>query len=283
MTSANAQVQVRLIPPAGTGIGISTVHGPHIALYDPAVPSRHKLLLMMEGTGATAMSCRTFDSCFASMGYHVISLDYLNNVITTVCSSSTDSSCFDGFRQEIIFGSPVSSKVEVDSINCIVSRLSKLLHYLAENDKAGRWDEFISGGAPRWDKIIAAGHSQGAGHAAYLGKSFRLAGVLMFSGPQDYLEYFHQPAPWQSKKGLTASSRYYAFLHLKDPFHYNYQVANNARLIQCSPTDTVMVSPNMPFRSNRHILVNNIETGNPHGSTLQQEFIPVWKYMVEKL
>jgi hypothetical protein len=281
--AANAQVQVRLIPPAATEAGIREVHSPHIALHNPSTASRHELLVMIQGTGGSALDCRAFDSCFAEMGYHVVSLDYMNNVITTVCSASPDSNCFDHFRQEIVFGTPVSARVEVDSVNSIVNRLSELLVYLAKDDPAGGWDQFLKGDQPRWDKIVAAGHSQGAGHAAYLGKSFRLAGVLMFSGPQDYLEVFHAPAAWQFRKGRTPVSRYYAFLHLKDPFHYGYQVADVAAVTGRPVTDTTMVYPDTPIRSTRHILVNNIETRNPHGSTIQQEFLPVWRYMTEKL
>ncbi|HWB93103.1 MAG TPA: hypothetical protein VG605_14670 [Puia sp.] len=217
------------------------------------------------------------------MGFHVISLDYMNNVITTACSGSTDSSCFDDYRQEIVFGTPVSNKVEVDSVNSIVNRLSKLLVFLAKNDPSGNWNRFLQDNRPRWDRIVVAGHSQGAGHAAYLGKSFRLAGVLMFSGPQDYLQVFHAPAPWQFRKGLTPVSRYYAFLHLRDPFHYSYQAADVSAVINKPPTDTTMVYPGTPVTSTKHILVNNIETPNPHGSTLKEEFIPVWDYMTKNL
>ena len=101
---ANAQVRVQLIAPGETGAGITEIHGPHIALYDPAAEKRRELVLMIEGTGGSAVGCRSFDSCFARMGYHVISIDYPNNVITTVCSDSPDSACFDGFRQEILLG-----------------------------------------------------------------------------------------------------------------------------------------------------------------------------------
>ena len=108
-TGIRAQLKVQFISPDATDGGITVVHGPHIALYDPAAPSRHQLLLMIAGTGGVAVYTRRFDSCFAAMGFHVISIDYPNNVISTTCSNSKDSSCFDDFRQEINFGTPVSS------------------------------------------------------------------------------------------------------------------------------------------------------------------------------
>ena len=50
-TGVRAQLKVQFISPDATDSGITVVHGPHIALYDPAAPSRHQLLLMIAGTG----------------------------------------------------------------------------------------------------------------------------------------------------------------------------------------------------------------------------------------
>ncbi|HEX7754583.1 MAG TPA: hypothetical protein VF421_04520 [Niabella sp.] len=278
-----SQIQVQLVAPAATAGNIKEVHGPHIAMYSPSVSDRHQLLFMIEGTGATATGCRTFDSCFAEMGYHVISIDYMNNVITTTCSNSTDSSCFDGYRQEIVFGTPVSPLVEVDSANSIVNRFTQLLRHLAATDKAGGWDAFLQGAMPKWEHIIVAGHSQGAGHAAYLGKAFRLAGVLMLSGPQDYLKDFNAPAPWQFRKGLTPAARQYAFLHVKDPFNYQFQVADVAAVTGLNPSDTTMVQPGTPVHSERHIFVNDMGTKDYHGSTLNTAFVQVWRHIMDRL
>ncbi|WP_157097832.1 BPSS1187 family protein [Niabella ginsenosidivorans] len=278
-----SQVKIEWISPAATADNIREVHGPHVAMYNPSAHSRHRLLFMIEGTGASAASCRVFDSCFAEMGYHVVSIDYPNNVITTTCSGSTDSSCFDGYRQEIVFGTPASSLVDVDAANSIVSRFTKLLRYLSAHDKAGGWDAFLQGAAPRWDHIIVAGHSQGAGHAAYLGKAFQLAGVLMLSGPQDYLRTFQTPAPWQFRKGLTPAARQYAFLHVKDPFNYQFQVADVAAVTGLSPADTTMVQPGIPVHSDRHIFVNTWGTKDYHGSTVNPAFVQVWQYIMDRL
>jgi pimeloyl-ACP methyl ester carboxylesterase len=279
----SAQLKVQLIPPAATDKQISEVHSPHIALYNPSRPSRYRLVLMIQGTGASAVSCRAFDSCIAAMGYPVISIDYPNNVITTVCSTSADSSCFDGFRKEIVFGTACSPVVEVDSANSLVHRFTTLLLYLSKHDKAGRWNEFLRGDQPRWDRIIAAGHSQGAGHAAYLAKCFPLAGALMLSGPQDYLKVFHSPAPWLYRKGRTDAARQYAFLHVKDPFNYQFQVADVAAATGLNAGDTTMVQPGQPVRSSRHIFVNSLETRDYHGSTMNPVFVQVWQYILDRI
>jgi hypothetical protein len=281
--TGSAQVKVQFISPGATDRRILIVHGPHIAVRDPAAATRHQLLLMIEGTGDLATRMRPIDSCFATMGFHVISIDYPNNVISTTCSNSTDSSCFDDFRQEINFGTPVSAVVQVDSANSIVNRLSKLLVYLAKQDPAGGWAAFLKGNQPRWDKIVIAGHSQGAGHAAYLGKCFKLAGVLMFSGPQDYLKVFHHPARWQYRKGLTQSARQFAFLHINDPYNVRLQTADVSAVTGFPATDTAMVYPGQPVHTTHHILINDLDTKDPHGSTLNPVFVRVWSYMLRSL
>jgi len=281
--STRCQVRIQTISPTATDKHIIVVHGPHIALYDPAAATRHQLILMIEGTGDFATRMQAIDSCFATMGFHVISIDYLNNVNTITCRNSTDSGCFDDFRQEIDFGTPVSSVVEVDSANSVVNRFSKLLVYLAAHDPAGGWAAFLQGDHPRWDKIIIAGHSQGAGHAAFLGKRFPLAGVLMFSGPQDYLKVFNRPAPWQYRKGLTPPARQFALLPLNDPYHVHFQIADVAAVTGFPTADTAMVKPGEPVYSTRHILINNMVSDDPHGTTLNPVFIRVWKYMVGAL
>jgi hypothetical protein len=281
--ASTAQVKTLLVRPWKTDTALLEIHGPHIALYDTTAEPRRELVLMIEGTGAPALGCRKFDSCFARMGYHTISLDYLNEVVTTVCSDSPDSACFDSFRQEIVFGTPVSDKVKVDSTNSIVRRFTRLLNWLTENDPQGGWNAWLNGDQPRWEHIVVAGHSQGAGHAAYLGKVYNLAGVIMLSGPQDYLKQFNRPAPWQSLPGQTPPEKQYAFLNLRDPYNYAFQVADVAKVTGFPLTDTTMVQPGTPVTGGRHIFVNDLDTEDHHGSTMNLVFVPVWEYIMRRL
>lgn len=256
------------------------VHGPDIALYDTTVSPRHSLIFMIQGTGASASAYLPVDRVFAKMGYHVISVDYMNNVISTICLQSKDSACADDFRKEIITGDPVSSVVQVDSVNSLLNRFKTFLQYLIKTDPKGDWNKFMADGEPVWKNIIVAGHSQGAGHAAYLGKMFDVNRVLIFSGPQDYLEALNMPAPWLSMKGATPPDRYFAFLNLKDPFNVHYQILNCEKLMGLKSPDTTMVSPGVPIHGQSHILVNNISTKYPHISTMFPRFRNVWAYML---
>merc|ERR1711957_783646 len=69
--------------------------------------------------------------------------------------------------------------------NSITARLVKLLKHLDEQNSGMGWSSLYTGDEPNWDKIIVLGHSQGAGHAAYLGQTKSLLGAVMISGPQD--------------------------------------------------------------------------------------------------
>ncbi|HEV2487654.1 MAG TPA: hypothetical protein VGT08_19195 [Terracidiphilus sp.] len=125
----------------------------------------------------------------------------------------------------------------------ILNRLQKLLVYLVKQDPDGGWGEFVAGCQPVWSRIVAAGHSQGSGHTAYLGRMFKLDKVLMFSGPQDYLNDLGEPAPWQPSPSATPSSSFFAFLSLNDTFNVHHQIANCMVLMGLTKPETQMVKP----------------------------------------
>ena len=278
--SLSAQVKILHIEPGQTDSAIETVHGPNIALYDQQVPSRHLLYLFIVGTGGKATGSQRMDSIFATWGYHAVSIDYEDDVIAVACAHSLDSTSFGRYRDAIVTGAPVSNKIKVDTANSILNRFQKLLVYLVKNDPKGGWSQFLKNEQPVWSRIIVAGHSQGTGHAAYIGKMFKVNRVFMFSGPQDYMDDLHRPAPWQAIKSATSPSRFFAFLAMKDPFNVHHQVANCMMLMNLSKPDTLLVKPGEVIHSDCHILINNIPTKWPHASTLFPQFENVWKYML---
>lgn len=273
-----AAPKVLRIDPQQTDPAIESVHGPHLALYDSQAASIHRLFVFLPGTRARAEGSLAIDSAFAGWGYHAIALDYENNVITVACAHSQDSACFDHYREAIVTGAPESEKISVSPANSILNRLEKLLLYLVKTDPTGGWDEFVEAGKPAWSRIVVAGHSQGSGHAAYIGKSFPVDKVLIFSGPQDYLDDLGEPAPWEAEPSATPLSRYFAFLNENDPYNVHHQIANCAVLMGLAKPETLMVAPGQEIRGNYQILINN-ETERPHGSTLLPEFENVWKYL----
>ncbi len=271
-------MKVLRVDPQQTDAAIEEVQGPHIALYDPQVASAHRLFLFVVGTGSKAESSLPIDSAFAKWGYHAISLDYEDKVPAVACAHGLDIACFDHYRDAIITGAAVSDKISVDRANSILNRLQKLLVYLVKQDPDGGWGEFVDNGQPVWSRIVVAGHSQGSGHAAYLGKMFKVDKVLMFSGPQDYLDDLDKPAPWQAGPSATPPSRFFAFLNVNDPFNVHHQIANCSVLMDLKKPETLMVEPGQVIEESYQILVNS-ETERAHGSTLLLKFENVWKYL----
>ena len=276
--SVSAQVKVLRVDPQATDAAIAEVHGPHIAVYDPQAASAHRLLVFFVGTGGRAEGSLALDSAFARWGYHAISLDYEDNVVAVSCAHSTDSACFDHYREAIVTGAPVSEKIRVDKADSILNRLDRLLVYLVQHDPNGGWGEFVADGQPAWSRMVLAGHSQGSGHAAYLAKMYEVDKVLMFSGPQDYLDDLDRPAPWQALPSATPGSRFFAFLNENDPYNVHHQMANCAVLMGVAKPATEMVTAGETIQGDYRILVNSLTT-NPHGSTVLPEFENVWKYL----
>ncbi|MFP5233971.1 MAG: BPSS1187 family protein [Acidobacteriota bacterium] len=274
-----AQLKVLRIDPRETNSAIEGVHGPHLALYDPRIPSQHRLFVFLPGTGGKAEGAMPIAGAFAHWGYHSIALDYEDNVVAVTCARSTDAACFDHYRKAIVTGASVSHKIRVNRANSILSRLQALLAYLALHDPAGGWQEFLSHDQPAWKRIVIAGHSQGSGHAAYIGKLFAVDRVLMFSGPQDFLVTLNKPAPWLLRHSATPPSRYFAFLNWKDPFDVHHQIANCMALMDLTAAETQVVEAGKPIEGRRQILITKLLTPNPHGSTVQPRFSNVWRYM----
>jgi hypothetical protein len=274
-----AAVKVLRVDPQQTDAAIAEVHGPHIAVYDPEAAPRHRLFLFLVGTKANAAGGLKITSTFAEWGFHAISLDYEDNVVAVSCAHSLDPTTFGRYREAIVTGAPVSAEIAVDRANSILNRFDKLLVYLARHDPDGGWGEFVKDGQPVWKRILVGGHSQGAGHAAYIGKLYKVDRVLMFSGPQDYMDDLHAPAPWQARKSATPASRYFAFLNLKDPFNVQHQIANCMLLMGMAQPETVMVKPGEAIEGEHQILINDFPTKQHHGSTLFPQFANVWKYM----
>lgn len=278
--ASRAEIRVLYVQPAETDPAIEAVHGPNLAVYDTEATPRHRLFFFIGGTGSIATNSLAIDRVFAKWGYHAVSIDYNNTVIAVSCAHSLDPTAFDRYRKAIITGAEVSDKIKVSPANSILNRFEKLLVYLAAQDAKGGWREFLKHGKPDWSKIVVAGHSQGSGHAGYIGKMFDVDRVLMFSGPQDYMDELNKPAPWQTGASATPPGRFYAFLSKNDPFNEHHQVANCTALMQLAKPETLAVKPGEVLQGKYQIFVNDVPKKRAHGSTLSTQFTNVWSYMV---
>jgi hypothetical protein len=233
-----------------TDVNIDFELAKHYTFYNPTLQGsfRHVLIVYLPGSFDNPLNTLLFPSYAANNGFHAVSLKYENRVAAkSACGSSTDSLCFSKYRQEIVTGTDVSDEVDVDSTNSIENRLVKLLIYLDNNYPSEGWGQYIENGQPIWSKIIVAGHSQGGGHAAYMGLSKPLNRVLMFSSPNDWSEHFKTPAAWTAKPKTAPQTGYYAFGNLKDDvvaFRNQYEIWKSLGML--SSRDTARVDFDNP-------------------------------------
>ncbi len=235
-----------LLSAVAWGEPVSRAVGAHVAYWDNQ-RSNGLVLVSLGGTNSKPTDLEDFDRTAVELGYRVLALDYPNSVISTACRDSKQPDAFDHFREEIVEGKPTSDLVAVDRANSIEGRLEAALTQL-------QWTQ-------DWSKIVVVGHSQGSGHAAYLGKLHPLRGVIMLAGPQD------DGAGWLSRPGQTDPLNYVGFLHEKDFFDAKRQTqaVTTLRGGQASPTT---------------LIITQEEVDDPHMAVIHPQFQSVWRQLL---
>jgi len=208
------------IKPSETDSRIKNADTPHFIAYNPSI-EKGKLLLFIPGTNGIAL--RGPMHLFATaidQGYAVINLSYINTpAIARICKNenlAANSNCAADFRNWRVYGDKEFELIEDASYDAIVNRLTKLLQYLAKNDKQGGWNRFLDNGEPKWSEIALAGQSQGGGMSAFIAKTHVVSRVIDFSGGWDYSAK-NKIANWYFDTSATPIDRYFATYHIKEP------------------------------------------------------------------
>jgi hypothetical protein len=169
--------------------------------HTPGSVDKSLLYLFLPATSTTPLNYTFIEQAAADLGYHVIGLAYPNqdtvvgkcNVIwdpkdpDNMDNYNTRQSCYLNVRQQTIGGVKQDiTYTKVSFTDTIYNRLTKLLVYLADNYPDEGWNDFLDDtGSPVWSRIVVAGHSQGGGNAALIGKLHLVARVVMISSPPD--------------------------------------------------------------------------------------------------
>lgn len=225
----------------------------HVCSWDDERPSNGLLLVTLGGTHSRPGDLEALHQVGLELGYQALALDYPNQVISTACRQSPETDAFERFRREIVTGEESSQLVNVSRADSIEARLTLALEELARVDT--RWQAFRG---PRWEKLVVAGHSQGSGHAAFLGKLHPLRGVLMLAGPQDH------GASWLGRPGATRPQHYLGFLHRDDFFGCDQQLQAIADL----------------RGDHQGVVVIQERVADAHMSVLQPRFAEHWKELL---
>lgn len=294
---STAQVGVGILP-SETDPAINNPNNSHIAYYNTSVTHKNKLFVFFPGTGGTPFGYQEILKTAADLGYHSIGLMYPNaQAINSICGASTDTTCHRMARQEVLEGVDVHPTVTVDRINSIENRLIKLLKYLDVQYPTFGWDQYLTNDSViTWDKYVVAGHSQGGGHAGFIGKVRTVDRVLMFAAA-DWIPLLNRNADWITIPGLTPMSNYYALIHDQDeqiPFSIeqttwqNYGLFDYGNLILVDTAITpygnsrtlyTQLTPNTSATAFHNAPVVDMHTPVDGSSNLLLE--PVWEYMLE--
>lgn len=192
---------VRAVVPRDTEPGLR--EGDPVHLYvEAAAPAAGKLFVFLPGTGGPPAGYVRILQNAAMGGYDAVGVAYVNDVAVNSLCRPTEPTCHAEVREEVITGADSSPLVAVAPVDSIERRLVALLRHLG-------LERYLAGDAPRWDAIAVAGHSQGGGHAAFLGKRYPLHRVVLFAATE--------AAPWTRAPGVTPPERHYAFMHTEDP------------------------------------------------------------------
>ena len=198
---------------------------------EPSGPARNTLVVILNGSGGSPSQLmidparNLFVSALES-GNHVLAVAYRSDVaIAQMCDASRPD-CYGASRNTLVMGvftpGADSSLANIREDEGIIARIDQALRFLSAQHPNAGWSAFIANPSAAaasdriaWQRIIVSGHSQGGGHAAYLGKRFSMMRVVQFSSTCDAPAGV--PAPWTAANSPWATSPEAAFFGLSAP------------------------------------------------------------------
>jgi hypothetical protein len=217
-------------------------------------------------------------NAIASKGLYAIGLAYQSNSIVGV-SCSGSASCFGPTRESIVLGKFVTgahaSLTNIRADEGIVQRLEAALRFMASSRPGAGWGRFLVNlGDPdvtkhiAWAKVIASGHSQGGGHAAYLGRLFPLRRVVQLSSTCD--EVAGTPAPWTNASEPWATSPATSFIGFAAPTTFTGDAPSSGDTL-CPYHAAVWQNMGMSPMREFDDAATCGATGNTHGASIACE------------
>ena len=197
---------------------------------EPSGSARRTLVVLLNGSGSypaqlTIDASRNLFTAALQSGNHVLAVAYRSDVSLIAMCGSTRPDCYGPSRRTLLSGifapGADGSLANIREDEGIIPRIDQALRALVAARPQGGWDAFINATATTpaerivWQRMIASGHSQGGGHAAYLGKSLPLLRVVQFSSTCDAPAGV--PAPWTDANSGWVTSPASAFFGLSAP------------------------------------------------------------------
>jgi hypothetical protein len=295
-TGSRAALAILPVPASATSPAIGAPDGPNLVAVDPSVRPNGELFVFLPGTGGLPRCCEQLLRVAATTGFAAIGLAYPNGV-SADRRCGNDLPCYEAVRRNEFDGGTPGPASAVAPDNAIESRLASLLSYLARTQPDGHWSRFLDGTRVDWSRVVVAGHSQGGGEAAYVGKAEATEGIILLSSVVDSTNT--QPpvaAPYLASRGRTPQDRYVGFDHTADPFFTKITTGWKAlglerfgglapvddRTAPYGHTHQLITSVGVPRRivlPEHDSTAVDIET--PECADGTPRFAPVWRYMLQ--
>lgn len=279
----NQKNETYLIEPKATDPAYSTDNEQHYVL-ETNENNNGKLLLFIGGSFSTPKNYSIFCEYVASLGFDVISLSYPNDVAAAPLGNNEDKFIFDKYREEICFGTELSDAVKVNALNSIITRTEKLVLYLEKIYPAHGWKKYLLNSKMEWSKVVVAGHSQGSGHAAYIGKKILTERVIMLSGPNDFHTFYKTGANWLKLPAQTPNNKQFALFHISDEILPLSNQLTNLQTMNLLKTgeNLALIEKQSAEKDYRNCMSINVLANSNHSATVGSNSIltPIWKYML---
>ncbi|EIC22245.1 BPSS1187 family protein [Thiorhodovibrio frisius] len=291
---AGSDISIAAIAPDRCDSAVTQWCDDHLVMRNPMVSARNQLFLFLCGSYGTPTHQKRITSLAANMGYHAINLSYPNSwTVGGLCRDATDTNCHGKLRLDILDGGNRSGLIDIGRKNSIEARLYALLNLLSSSRTDQGWEQFCCGShCIDWSKVVVAGHSQGGGQAAIIGKTYQVLRVVMLAAPVDFVRTINQHADWISAEGVTPTERYFGFVHSDDE--------GFDRILECwklmrldDSAIAVVDQSDSAFKQSRRLVtrIKNVRRGKYHacvaqdnltpiGTQGQPVFEPVWHYLL---
>jgi len=286
-----AQLQVTEVSPVSANNLVNSFVEVNVAMYNKGITEREKLVIMLAGKGDVPSDFQRFDSLAANTGFHVLGMSYNNSPsVKSACKGSTDPNCYENVRRQVLLGDALTPDIQVDSNHYLMKRVKDLLVYLENNASEDNWGKYLdSKKEVRWEKVILAGHGEGATNASYMGKLVNLSRVINFAPIPEIIEFNNKLAPWVSMDGLTPQHRYYVFYQERDTNSIDTNFYDELGFTKFGDR-TMVEDASYPYKLTRDLSTRFI-SGYNHTITVKDNVTPiepngkpkferVWVYML---
>lgn len=280
---------VHYVRPADADPAITRYLRDSIALFRRDLVTRQSpLVVYLPGSYGAPDRSKMMLGAIAGQGYRVIGLMYNDAPSTGVtCGRNPDPSCAGRFRARRAFGDPVTTDHDDAPHETVTARLVATLRYLQAHYPDEAWGDYLDPeGRPAWRRIVVAGHSQGAGLAAFIAKRFEVARVVMFSSPWDYYHALvdgrdkRLVSGWVGQPSATPPDRWFGLFHASEPNARRILAAYKALQVPPSHIRLVKLPPrNASFSSHPFHVSVSVDYATPLDEKRHPAYLDDWRFV----